>query len=347
MLNIITGEGYKKEGEFFINKKTGLKFPDLSEEMETEELLLDTNSFAKYIDILTQRSTYIGMKDMSLDMIEQNICFMSSFFSTDYFIKIDLTTYTTHIPVLLSNAIRMCKESNNAKRFYIIPIALEFPNVVEAEDENNPEMKSAHANIVIVDTWSKKVEYFEPHGKAFIGHVINFNIEEIIINIIALLIDNVKYTFKNVQMLCPMGIQAIQNIAQPESGYCLAWALLFIHLRVINSSIIEFKEIDSDDITAFLLNLSPSELNTYIKKYINYIKRNTQYMTPKLFSSHSVFPIKIEDKLKPVIKERIKYLLRLYYNYKIKDPRVFSELISYRSLPYFQDEFIKFFNKSV
>jgi hypothetical protein len=134
-------------------------------------------------------------------------------------------------------------------------------------------------------------------------------------------------------------------MADPGSGYCLAWALLFIHLRVLNSSIIEFKEIDSNDITNFLTKLTPVELTIYIKRYINYLKRNTQYMTPKFLSQYQVYPIKISNKLKPIIKERMKYLLNLYYNYKIKDPRIFEELISYRQLPYFQDEFIKFFNK--
>jgi len=344
MLNIITGEGYATQGEYLVNKKTGFKFLDLSNEIETEDVYLDTNIFVKYLDLLIQKSTYIGIKDISLTESEQNICYISSAFITDYFVKIDMTTYSVHIPVSLIAAINVCKTNNN-KRFFIIPIHLEFPNIIESNYEGSgSELNSAHANIIIVDTWLKKVEYFEPHGKAFTGHIIDFDIEEIILNMIHDLIGNDNYTFKNVQMLCPIGIQAIQNIADPGSGYCLAWALLFIYLRVLNSSIIEFNEIDSDDITNFLTNLSPVELTIYIKRYINYLKKNTIYMNQKFVSQYKVYPIKISDKFKPVIKDRIKYLLKLYYNYKIKDRRIFEELVSYRSLPYFQNEFIKFFN---
>lgn len=319
MANIITGEGYKKEDDYLIDPRTGLKFPNLSEEIETDIMELNIDTFSKYLDLLVQKSTYSN-KNVEGD---KNVCFMSSVFASNYFIKIDLNTYSIQIPDILINTINACKIDTN-KRFFIIPIELEFPNTVES---NNDKKIQIHNSLIIIDNLTKSIEYFEPYGP---NTLINFNIKDAILDITHILIEDGDYLFKNVQLLCQ---------PQDAKDYCLAKALLFINLRILNINIA-----NSDNLTSFLTKVPPNELMIYTRRYINNLKNNTQYVNSKIFSSYQLYPIKISDNLVPAIKERIRYLLNLYYNYKIKDPRIIEELVSYRSQIYFQDEFIKFFN---
>lgn len=319
MASIITGEGYKKENDYLVDPRTGLKFPNLSEEIETDIMELNLDTFSKYLDLLVQKSTYLGKNVES----EQAICFMSSVFASNYFIKIDLNTYSVQIPDILINTINSCKIDTN-KRFFIVPIELEFPNTVES---NNDKKIQIHNSLIIIDTLAKSIEYFEPYGP---NTLINFNIQDTILDITHNLIENLNYSFKNVQLLCQ---------PQDAKDYCLAKALLFMNLRILNMNIA-----NSDNVTTFLTNIPQNELMIYTRRYINNLKNSTQYVNSKIFSSYQLYPIKISDNLVPAIKERIRYLLNLYYTYKIKDPRIIEELVSYRSQSYFQNEFIKFFN---
>jgi hypothetical protein len=249
-------------------------------------------------------------------------CLMPDVFTSNYFVKIDLTNYTIKVPDKLSTAINSCKMNN--KRYFVIPMEFEFPTTIELKSEQKNQI---HNGVMIIDTLSKVVEYFEPYGPI---QIINFNIQDIIFDLIEKLIGNGGYTLKNVQLQCSSELQHI----------CLARTLLLLHLRILNINLM-----NSDDITnSFLSRISLSELTIYIKRYINYLKNTAQYIYPKSLNSYQIHSIKIADNLNPVIKERIKYLLKLYYNYKIKDPKIFEELASYSSFPYFQDEFIKFFN---
>ncbi len=69
------------------------------------------------------------------------------------------------------------------------------------------------------------------------------------------------HKYKNVQNNCPMGLglQSKQNIINPQSGHCLAWSLLFIHVRILNL----FLHPD-DVINYFTQKFTAVELDRYI-----------------------------------------------------------------------------------
>ena len=228
------------------DNSTNLIFPNLQKNIPSSSLLLPNHIFTNYLDyLLTISST-----------LNNNVCKTHSSFVSEYFISIDFQNFKYKIPQKLKNDIEMCNFNN--KRIIIIPIILLF------------NKKDAHSNIIIIDNFLNTIEFFEPHGNTFSGFETPFDIQYHILNSISL-IDSVFsplfYTFKNVHNNCPIGLQFKSQINNNE-GFCLAWSLLFINIKLFNPIT------STDYIINTLLSFSKNDLNLYIRRFLQYLEIN-------------------------------------------------------------------------
>ena len=299
--------------------------PNLRRVAESNSSYLTMEIFLRYFDQLI------------LDIFDFNnkaVCYFKSLFISDYFITINFTTLKYKIPKALSLALSNCRT-----RFYIIPIAL----VVDYTDVG-------HANVVIIDRKLGKIEFFEPHGIRYRGGNFPYDMENQIKNLINILFPgNRGYTYKNVQSHCPVGFQMRQQMVDQDAGSCLAWSLLFIHVRLLNLNR------DTDDIILYFHNnFTNAELNIYIRRYIGFLedfyKKSSVTSELKLnpYAKHGL-------KLSNTEIQHIEYIIeQLINNYIMeitsikpnnnKITEIFEELITYHRYPRFNTLFMKIFS---
>jgi hypothetical protein len=316
------------ENPFIYDEKHAIILPNLQLAAESDSTHLTTEIFLRYFDQIILNA---------FNSNTNTVCYFKSSFISDYFITINFTNLKYEIPNALLTTLRNCKST----RFYIIPIALMF-------DYTNV----GHANVVIIDSQFGTIEFFEPHGAQFSGDNIPYNIENHIKNLIHILFPaNQGYTYKNVQSHCPMGLQTKQEIVNPDAGHCLAWSLLFIHVRLLN--LIR----STDDIMLYFHNnFLPGDLNTYIKRYVGFLEAFSQISTVVLPQELKQIPYlkyklhlsntetkNIEDTIKQLINN---YILEINStkpdNNKITN--IFEQLIAYHRYPNFNTLFMTIFS---
>lgn len=314
--------------DLVVDLQENVILPNLKGVSPSSSLYLREDIFSKYLDkIIFDAFTHYG----------NQMCLFKSVFYTDYFITIDFVDFIYKIPNILLSTINKCK-LNESVRFYVIPLRL------------NLTYKDAHSNVVIVDNLYKTIEFFEPHGNTFMMAAPKpYNIENHVKILLSRLfpIRSQYYTYKNVQRHCPMGLQSQQNIINPQSGHCLAWSLLFIHVRINNLFL-------STDyiINYFNKHFNPIDLDTYMKRYIALLEVTTFNVHTKTRSNFK-YSLNLSTEEKIQITERItalteQYLLELNSD-KNKNilNRLFEELISYHKFPNFNEIFFKTVNEFV
>jgi hypothetical protein len=311
--------------DFLIDLHNNVILPNLKGVLPSTSLFLREDIFSKYLDkIIFDAFTHYG----------NQMCLFKSVFYTDYFITIDFVDFIYKIPNILLSTINKCK-LNPSVRFYVIPLRL------------NLTYKDAHSNVVIVDNLYKTIEFFEPHGSTFmITAPKPYNIENHVKILLSRLfpIRAQYYKYQNVQNNCPIGLQSQQNIINPQSGHCLAWSLLFIHVRINNLFLSPNYIIDY-----FNKNFTPIDLDTYMKRYIALLEVTTFNVHTKTLPNFK-YTLNLSQPEKLQITERIvsltqQYLLELNSE---KDKRIlnkiFEELISYHKFPNFNEIFFKAVN---
>ena len=102
--------------------------------------------------------------------------------------------------------------------------------------ENNVDY-GAHANALIFDTEMKSVELFEPHGSGYGGSKIGrFASREVYDFFGRFFRDEMSYKFIRPNNICPRkGPQSLENKKNKidvEGGYCLAWSLWYMDMRL-------------------------------------------------------------------------------------------------------------------
>lgn len=304
--------------------------PNLKGVSESKSSFLELNVYENYMNILLDNSEILPNTISLLNTlnVKQKICFNKSFYNDDYFIDINFIDYKYNIPDHFITKGLECRFDPNI-RYYILPIRLRFSQI-------------AHANVIIIDTLFKTIEFFEPHGKMFTGmsqeDPIKYNIEKHISNILNIFFkllmfkddDISKYTFLNVQNCIKLdlpeipgfeipeilgfeGVQTMQSKVDDKSGHCLAWSLLFIHIRLYNL------HLQADDImNFFILNFTPKEIDVYIKRYITYIEN----LLPQDFTIKSYrydYNMQLKENEKQLIESSIITHIENFINVIIDD----------------------------
>lgn len=300
-----------------INKTRLLKLDNFT---PTDEKHMTEDDFVKYLDLILDLN-YV---------LNQNVCPISSSTVMDYFIIVDYREFLYKIPNKLIESLKLCFNQNI--RFYILPIKVIFNKT------------DAHSNLIIIDNHTKTVEYFEPHGHTFKGNVpIHYETEFISIDILYNILPFLDlYNYKNIQEEYMLGLQYKQNMINIDSGYCLAWSLLIIQLRILNV------ELHTNDIITDLLSMTSKELDLYIRKYITFIKSENHNSITKKYSFYNNIKIPLSDREKHDIKNRIIFLLDDYFFKKHSDKStdgIMEELSTYNSLEFFDDLFFQQINK--
>jgi hypothetical protein len=196
------------------------------------------------------------------------------------FFTIDLTNYTIKLPKL-----KLPKLQFNT---IVIPI-----RIISFDTKST----IGHTNVVVYDKIKCVINLFEPHGKEFMGYnPLNIDISGIIHYYINELF-NVKATLFRVS-----GLQGKQNTLFPNAGHCTAWCLLFV----------EFKDL------SFLDKKDPVYLDSFIRKYITFVKNNTKFAVSKINLDITVIKININPEL------IINYIIYL------KDNKKHYELLSFK-----------------
>lgn len=300
--------------------KKNVTLPNLYMIEESKSVYLDESIFTMYFDNIINKTFNSKLN---------NVCLFKSVFISDYFITIDFVNFIYKIPNILKTLLDKCKKQD--VRFYIIPIKLIFG------------YKSAHSNVVIIDNNTLRIEFFEPHGDTFKGSIIPYNIEYYIKKLIQNLfpIQIQLYDFINVQKSCPFGLQIKQSFVNPTSGYCLAWSLLFINIRLNNL------DLNSDDIIEYFDTFTSNDLNIYIKRFIAFLEKNIQIITKTLPNYEYTIDLLQDDTIK--IRNRISELVQLYLRLENIDidvqTGIFEELMSYHNHPLFYSVFFQTINK--
>lgn len=305
--------------------------PDIKESKNKLERL-DAEVFTKYLDLLFQRE----YKDAS-------VCSTKLVASNEYFIEVNISEGTYKISNYLISLYKKCQYGN--VRFFILPIYLIFPQVYNGTRDSILQI-TGHSNAVLIDTELKVIEWFEPHGEMYKGHLfLMFNTEKIIRNILNDIFPGMEtfYQFKNALSTCSY----LAPQKADRDTYCLGWSLLFIELKLTNPKLSSdkiFKKFNE------IVNTNEKKLK-YIKKYIIHVEDNVKESVSKLHSLYKKGIVFNFDDIivnKDVLNERIVGLLRLYKNETNPILRlgIFYELIGYSKYSMFHNILFQFLNEN-
>lgn len=323
-------------------KSNDILIPNFDNYLETTDYFLSEDDF---VQALQQLLHTIASSDLS------SVCLYDIQTISEFFIQVDLTNFTLQVSNELIRHVNNCYSST---RFIVLPIKITFVNAQQEyvsktfdflEDNNVFEnLLTAHSNLIIIDTQSHTIEYFEPHGilmMTVMGGVLSID-KYIEFCIKTTFPSTFYYTFINTAQNCFVGPQLIQNI-EYQSGHCLAWSLYFITLRLLNYHL---HKNTLQLLNEYIVTWDTFKLNSTIRKFITFAKES---MFPKL-QSHLVYDMnamltKIDSSN---LEYRIDYLSSMFFTMNkefssTQMPLLFEELISYRKHPKFFDILQKHF----
>ena len=319
---------------------TSIILPNLENVQETSSIVLDSVFYTTYMDkIIIDVSQNNILKSINHFNLSQSVCFFTSDQYSDYFIKIDFNQHIYSIPLKFRSMLEYCKGIQERQegfiRFYIIPITLIFKG-------------GSHANVIIIDNLSMTIEFFEPHGVKYRGQYHDiYDMEHHIKNVLKDIFPKHYQTYKYVNtQTCVKGLQIIQETGKNgQGGFCAAWSLLIIHMRLLNIYLET-----TDVIKFFMENFNSTELDRYIKRYASYIEKHTAMINAK-FNRNLLYPMEFDEKdvITPDrneynrIGDRIDILTQEFIDNidgnKDERNKILNELFSYVKFTQFNDIF--------
>lgn len=310
------------DNQYIYDFQSNLILPNLKGFFPSYSPVLLENIFTIFLDYIIKHNN------------NDNICFINSNRINDYFVTIDLVNLTYIIPQIIEEKVKECSNKNND--IFILPIKIKINET------------DAHSNIIIIDHVHLQIELFEPHGILLLESPIH--ITNLIFNLVNKLFlgESLLYNFKNIQNTCIFGVQSKQTLVDSISGHCLAWSLLFIHVKILNINI------PSENIIHFLHTLTPHELDIYIKKYISFLELLSINFTNKNYDNN-IYTLSLTNTDILDIQNRIVFLINKYKkvmeetsdddkNKEDEIKKIFNELISYKNVESFHKIFFKTFN---
>jgi hypothetical protein len=180
-------------------------------------------------------------------------------------------TDNLYISTLFSTTIKN-HEKIPDKRFYILLLTIIFSS------------KSMHANSIIIDTYKKTLRRYEPHGLCSgFSKYKHYNVDneiKIAMNKLEFLKDYTYISPRDYQVI--VGVQTKEcNLRLPvtsgfdiftnerrdqSSGFCMAWAMLYMH-HVLNN----YKDRDATKIAIDFVKTNDSDLATMIRNYMEFL----------------------------------------------------------------------------
>lgn len=341
------------------HKDKVISFPDLSFFEKSNDIFLTEKTFINYLENILYTVAKSNVTFSCLYDVQSIL---------EHFIQLDLNEFSLKISKDLLNYINTC--SNNV-RLIIIPVKLillnslstykeyDFDienlmkddfNIETNDDEGN--MYGGHSNLIIIDNVEKTIEFFEPHGEKFMHTISSIvSIDKLLEKIIKdLFIFTKQYTFINSASICIIGPQALQSKIDPKSGHCLAWSLLFILLRILNSNLTKVNI--SQFIYEFLITINSNLLDSIIRRFITFIKSLPQIDKPyDKYIEGSVIDIINKNDIEKM-ENRLKYLLNIFFqkqrNSSFKNiDIIYEEIVSYRHLENFHKIYTNIFKEYI
>lgn len=338
-----------------IYKNELLQIPSFSAFEKSDKNYLDEQLFINYLEDLL----------LSLNIYDSNSsCFYNTSSILEYFIQIDLINFNIKIPNDLYKIINNC--FSNGVRLIIIPIKLKIVNskasysdteimdfkyLLDDEvilDLPKSELYTGHSNLLIIDTFNKNIEFFEPHGLVF-QHQVSSMLS--IYNIIEKITKNIftfteSYNFINSAQSCIIGPQMVQGLTNPSAGHCLAWSLLFILIRLLNVN--NTSNNTATFIYEYLITIESKDLDVLIRQFITFVSLISKNVKPYDTYNYQLIENYLSKDSFDKIEARLRYLLNIYFSkqrqYSTKDLEIiFEEIVSYRKLPRYHDIYSEVF----
>jgi len=333
-----------------VHENKSIIIPDVSEFQESDAGFLHENIFTSYLEQIIQN---LIKGDLTFS------CLYNTSSTLDNFLEIDFKNFKAKLSNEIAQSILFCKSNVN---IIIIPIKLtyvgtrqNYPTIdldltgeIEMSDdpffkigtENMKPIINSHSNVIIIDNKRKVLEYFEPHGR-LINHTISdiLQIDTIVKKVIQTYFPfTEEYTFTNVAKSCPIGPQTRQNMTNPTAGHCLAWSLLYIITRILNSK--NMSDNLSESIYEVLSNIK--DIDSYIKRFMTFLGMTPILKRPYNNTIEYYFTNALSISDTNAVEKRLHYLVDTYFtklgNYSRKDIDVlFEEICSYRHFPFFHN----------
>jgi hypothetical protein len=289
---------------------------NLDDEDASSNVYLDEQTFTNYLDVLLHHK-------------DNNICTITSSIVLEYFVIVDIFRLNYQIPDTLYGFINLCKMRPIAPEFYVIPLKIQY------------DMKSAHSNVMIVNMKNNHIEYFEPHGLVFNMDSSGYDMSNIVKQVATRLFPFHEFTVKNVSSQCPIGPQIVQSLANPLSGHCLAWSLLFIHMRLLNL------HLNPELILSYLGVFNANGLDLIIRKYMSKLQTELMFFPTKQYDKSKTYRIMLTEEDEVRIRNKIAQLAHSLMNGNKKgNEHELRELLLYSSFPSFYETFFENVNNT-
>ena len=227
----------KKLDSYVLNDVDKIKLKRLADNTRNKYLKGDVNFVFGLLDqnvkervLWDKRDTFLNYSDILHKMyLKKKFGDISCFAEKNVLIFLDMTKYKYYndrAKVLMKELITSCEKE---KRFICFVIAFAYRRTTSVELQS-------HANTLIVDRKNNTAELFEPHGQRFIyNHVTNESIQSYY-SLLNDFFDGLNYQFIEPSQVCPRrGPQVIYSSSSrlsSEEGYCEAWSLWYMEIRL-------------------------------------------------------------------------------------------------------------------
>lgn len=207
-----------------------------------------------------------------------------------------------------------------------------------------------HANALIFDTFSQTVTRFEPHGAMTLAYGAA-NLENALRRWLAHATYKLgwdKFKYYSPPDYCPrLGPQSRESwrlvpeamatkkvfgkeVLKETQGYCAAWSLLFVHMRLLNPDSSNAK------ISKYFDELTDQQLSIMIRKYAEFIVRtlNSDFLSKKstIAKVGDAFTAEFKKRIEGIVLERLGKVILFWSVSENKIGTVKTSLIDYMTV---------------
>ena len=271
-----------------ILKPDKLDFPDWDEIInldETSESYMSTSTILSFLNQLKKQDL---------------ICMDEIYNSLD---DVIIFQHITNSLIISDDKIRnLTSKCKNTDKLIAIPIGIFTPLLPD---------NIGHLNLIIIDSYEKTIEYYEPFGPENNIYLNFINIPDLIVKKISNILNLKDYKYLNLSESCPIGLQKKEEV---ENYHCGAWCILILYLKIYNPDT-RISDIEKTIIDTFKKS---HNLTIFIKKFITFINtfnKNNINIKQKSYSFNLVKEYVMNDpEMLSSISEYMKKNMTRYFN---------------------------------